>query len=125
LAHKLPETSKVAVVKHHPALAYTEVAAFMTNLRKREGSGPRAERTLPRARHQLRARTKVHVYSVEVSKTALAKATKPAAPKQRSIFVPLAAGIVALIVIAGGAWYFLGTNRPATVTLLMIGSMSR
>ena len=28
----------------------------------------------------------------------------------------LAAGIVALIVIAGGAWYFLGANRPATVT---------
>jgi adenylate cyclase len=29
----------------------------------------------------------VHVYSVEVSKTALAKATKPAAPKQRSIYL--------------------------------------
>ena len=28
----------------------------------------------------------------------------------------LGAGIVALIVIAGGAWYFLGANRPATVT---------
>ena len=27
----------------------------------------------------------------------------------------LAAGIVALIVIAGGAWYFLGANRPAAV----------
>ena len=58
----------------------------------------------------------VHVYSLEVGKTALAKATKPAVAKQRSIFVPLAAGIVALIVIAGGAWYFLGANRPATVT---------
>ena len=32
------------------------------------------------------------------------------------MFVPLARGIVALIVIAGGAWYFLGANRPATVT---------
>jgi integrase len=42
LAHKLPETSKVAVVKHHPALPYTEVAAFMSDLRAREGSGPRA-----------------------------------------------------------------------------------
>ena len=30
--------------------------------------------------------------------------------------MPLAAGIVALIVVAGGAWYFLGANRPATVT---------
>ena len=37
----------------------------------------------------------VHVYSLEVGKTALAKATKPAVPKQRSIFVPLGAGIVA------------------------------
>jgi TolB-like protein/predicted Zn-dependent protease len=53
----------------------------------------------------------VHVYSLEVGKTALAKATK-----QRSIFVPLAAGIVALIVVAGGAWYFVGANHPATVT---------
>ena len=58
----------------------------------------------------------VHVYSLEVGKPALAKATKPAVAKQRSIFVPLAAGIVALIVVAGGAWYFLGVNRPATVT---------
>ena len=58
----------------------------------------------------------VHVYSLEVGKTALAKATKPAVAKQRSIFVPLAAGIVALIVVAGGAWYFLGANQPATVT---------
>ena len=58
----------------------------------------------------------VHVYSLEVGKTALAKATQPAVAKQRSIFVPLAAGIVALIVVAGGAWYFLGANRPATVT---------
>src|SRR4029077_12897808 len=60
----------------------------------------------------------VHVYSLEVGKPALAKATKPSVAKQRSIFVfvPLAAGIVALIVIAGGAWYFLGANQPATVT---------
>jgi adenylate cyclase len=58
----------------------------------------------------------VRVYSLEVGKAAQAKATKPAVPKQRSIFVLLGAGIVALIAIAGGAWYFLGTHRPATVT---------
>ena len=58
----------------------------------------------------------VHVYSLEVGKTALAKATKPAVPKPRSIFVPLAAGVVALIVMAGGTWYFFGANRPVTVT---------
>ena len=58
----------------------------------------------------------VRVYSLEVGKAAQAKPTKPAAPKQRSIFALLGAGIVALIVIAGSAWYFLGANRPATVT---------
>ena len=57
----------------------------------------------------------VHVYSLEVGKPALVK-PKSAAPKRRPIFVPLAAGIVALIVVSGGAWYFLGANRPATVT---------
>src|SRR5271169_4661463 len=54
----------------------------------------------------------VRVYSLEVGKGAQAKATKPAVPKQRSIFVLLGAGIVALIAIAGGAWYFLGADRP-------------
>jgi adenylate cyclase len=58
----------------------------------------------------------VRVYSLAVGGPAQAKPTKAAIPKQRSIFVPLAAGIVALIVVAGGAWYFLAANRPATVT---------
>jgi integrase len=42
LAHKLPETSKVAVVKHHPALPYAAIPQFMNELRDRIGSGPRA-----------------------------------------------------------------------------------
>ena len=58
----------------------------------------------------------VRVYSLEVGKPAQAKPTKPAVPKQRSIFALLGAGIVALIAIAGSAWYFLGANRPVTVT---------
>jgi adenylate cyclase len=58
----------------------------------------------------------VRVYSLAVGKAAQAKPTKPAVPKQSSIFVLLGAGIVALIAIAGGAWYFLGADRPATVT---------
>jgi adenylate cyclase len=55
----------------------------------------------------------VRVYSLEVGRPPKPKLTEPTVPKLRSIFV--GAGIVALIVIAGGAWYFLGANRPATV----------
>ena len=58
----------------------------------------------------------VRVYSLEVGKSAQAKPTKPAGPRRRSILVLLGAGIVALIAIARSAWYFLGANRPATVT---------
>ena len=55
----------------------------------------------------------VRVYALEVGKTAQAKLTKPAALKKRSMFLLLGVGMVALIVIAGGAWY---SNRPASVT---------
>jgi adenylate cyclase len=58
----------------------------------------------------------VRDYSLEVGKAAQAKPIKPAVPKRRLIFVLVSAGIVALIVTAGGSWYFLGANRPATVT---------
>ncbi len=59
----------------------------------------------------------VRVYSLAVGKPALAKPTKPAVRNRRPIFLLLGAGIVAaLIAIGGGAWYFLGANRPATVT---------
>ena len=54
----------------------------------------------------------VRVYALEVGKPAQAKPTNP---WQHSIFVPLAAGIIALIVMAGGSWYFFA-NRPAAVT---------
>ena len=57
----------------------------------------------------------IRVYSLQVGVTAPAKPTKAAASKQRSMFVLLGAGIVALIVIAGGAWYFLGATRTAPV----------
>src|SRR5580698_513558 len=59
----------------------------------------------------------IRVYSLQVGVPAQAKPAteaKPAEPKKRSRLLPLIAGIVALIVIAaGGAWYFLGANRPA------------
>jgi adenylate cyclase len=51
----------------------------------------------------------VRVYSLEVGKPAQVKATKPAAPKQRSMFM-LLAGIVALLVITAGVWVAV---RPA------------
>jgi adenylate cyclase len=53
----------------------------------------------------------VRVYSLEVGKPARARPTKPAAPKQRSMFMLLAAGIVALVVITAGIWLAV---RPAS-----------
>ena len=44
----------------------------------------------------------VRVYSLEVGKPAQVRATKPAAPKRRSMFMLLAAGIVALALYRGG-----------------------
>src|ERR1700675_321340 len=41
---------------------------------------------------------------------------KPPEPKKRSVLAPLVAGFALLLmVIAGGAWYFLAGNRPAPV----------
>jgi len=42
LDHLLPKKSKIAAVKHHPALPYTEIPAFMAGLRARDGIGARA-----------------------------------------------------------------------------------
>ncbi len=42
LDHLLPTQSKVKRVKHHAALPYTDLAAFMADLRRREGIAPRA-----------------------------------------------------------------------------------
>jgi adenylate cyclase len=61
----------------------------------------------------------IRVYSLQVGVPAQAKPAAPAgpvAPKKRSSVAPLAAGIAALlIVLAGGAWWLLGANRPAAV----------
>ncbi len=53
----------------------------------------------------------VRVYSLEVGKPAQVRATTPAAPKQRSVFVLPAAGLVALAVFAAGIWLAV---RPAS-----------
>jgi adenylate cyclase len=58
----------------------------------------------------------VRVYSLAIGRPAQAKPTKPAVPKQRALTVLLSGGVAALIAIAVGAWYFLGVNRPVTVT---------
>jgi adenylate cyclase len=60
----------------------------------------------------------IRAYSLQVGVPAVAKPApeaRPPEPKRRSILVPLAAGIVALVVIAGGTWYFLAGTRPAPV----------
>src|ERR1700690_3400505 len=65
----------------------------------------------------------IRVYSLQVGIPAQAKPATGAAlaePKKRAFLLPLIAGIVALIVIAAGAWYFLGANRPAQAAHLSI-----
>jgi adenylate cyclase len=69
----------------------------------------------------------IRVYSLQVGVPAQAKpvtepkpSEKPPEPKKRLPLLPLIAGIVALIVIAAGAWYFLGANRPAEAAHLSI-----
>ena len=60
----------------------------------------------------------VRVYSLQVGVPVVAKTAiepKPLEAKKRSMLAPLIAGIVALIVIVGGAWYFLVGNRTAQV----------
>jgi integrase len=42
LDHLLPNSSKVVQVKHHPALPYGDLTAFMSQLRLQEGIGARA-----------------------------------------------------------------------------------
>ena len=62
----------------------------------------------------------IRVYSLQVGVPAQAKPAtelkapeKPPEPKPRSALLPLIAGIVAFIVVAGGAWYFLAGTRTA------------
>jgi adenylate cyclase len=58
----------------------------------------------------------IRAYSLQVGAPAAARpATQatPPEPKKRSILAPLAAGVVALVVLAGGVWYFLAGNHPA------------
>ena len=71
----------------------------------------------------------VRVYSLEVGGQTKAKPIKRIAPTQRSIFALLGVGMVALILITGGAWYFFGATRTASIvsnvpTAAMAGHLS-
>jgi adenylate cyclase len=59
----------------------------------------------------------IRVYSLQVGAPAQAKPatqSRTPQPKKRSILAPLVAGIVAIVAIAGGTWYFLSGNHPPT-----------
>src|SRR5271157_1421277 len=65
----------------------------------------------------------IRAYSLQVGVPAQAKPAteaKPPEPKRRSRLALRGAGIVALIVIAAGAWYFLRANRPAEAPHLSV-----
>jgi len=60
----------------------------------------------------------IRVYSLQVGAPAVAKpeaAARTPEPRRRSTLLPLAVGIVALILAAGSIWYFLAESRTAPV----------
>jgi TolB-like protein/class 3 adenylate cyclase len=60
----------------------------------------------------------VRAYALQVGPTAATSPATPARPlerKKRSIVPPLAAGIAALLVAAGGTWFFLSGSRLAPI----------
>ena len=65
----------------------------------------------------------VRAYSLQVGMPAVARPAmqaKPPAPKKRSMPAPLVAGIGALIVVVGGAWYFFAGSHPAAAHLSVV-----
>jgi adenylate cyclase len=60
----------------------------------------------------------VRAYSLQVGMPAVVRPKTQARPpetKKRSMLAPLVAGIVALVFLVGGTWYFLAGNRSASV----------
>jgi TolB-like protein/class 3 adenylate cyclase/Tfp pilus assembly protein PilF len=66
----------------------------------------------------------IRAYSLQVGVPAQAKPaklTEPAAPEKRLALAPLAAALMGLlVVIAGGAWWFLNANRPTSPHLSIV-----
>ena len=72
----------------------------------------------------------IRAYSLQVGVPAQAKLVtetkapeKPPKPKPGPALLPLIAGIVAFIAIAGGAWYFLAGNRTAPTVVPMAATL--
>ena len=60
----------------------------------------------------------IRIYSLRVGVPAQAKPemrTGRPAPKKRSALMPLVAALAGLVVLTGGAWWFLSANRPVAV----------
>jgi TolB-like protein/class 3 adenylate cyclase len=57
----------------------------------------------------------IRVYSLEVGKPAQTKPLRKALGRRRSLLVPLAIAIIALIMIVGGVWYLVAANRIAGI----------
>jgi adenylate cyclase len=60
----------------------------------------------------------VRAYSLQVGAPAVAKPAtrgRPPEPKKRSMLTPLVTGLVVVVVVSGGTWYFLAGNRPTPV----------
>jgi adenylate cyclase len=60
----------------------------------------------------------IRVYSLQVGDRTQARRVtteKAPEPKRRSVLLPLIVGVVALVLVPGGVWYFLAGNRPAPV----------
>jgi adenylate cyclase len=65
----------------------------------------------------------VRAYSLQVGMPAVARPptqATPPQPKKRSMLARRVAGIGALVVVAGGAWYFLAGSRPAAAAHLSV-----
>jgi TolB-like protein/class 3 adenylate cyclase len=58
----------------------------------------------------------IRVYSLKVGVAAQAKPATSAQPKKHWAFAPLVAGVAALLLLSGGAWWLVSANRPAAIS---------
>jgi len=112
--HLLPRPSKVKAAEHHPSLPYTEINAFMLQLRERKGIAALALEfailTAARAGEVVGMRWSE---ADLVAKVWTVPATRMKAGREHR--VPLSASAIALLekLPRGGEFVFPGQNRPA------------